>query len=115
MKHLRFWIALSIFGLLAAVGSVALLHGQNENDQGVSGSSYVTTVKDSAGNFASRGVITLHADHTMSVIDSGQGGPTFFFTSQLGSWKSDGNGGVLAKTVDFDFPPNAAAARLDYA
>ena len=115
MKHLRLWIALSIFGLLAAVGSVALLHGQAEDDQGFSGRSYVTTIKDSAGNFASRAVITLHADHTMSAIDSGQGGPSFFFSSQLGSWKPDDHGGVLARTLDFDFPPNAAVARLDYA
>jgi hypothetical protein len=57
----------------------------------------------------------LHADHTVSVIDSGQGGPTFFFTSQLGSWKPDRHGGVLARTVDFDFPPAADVARLDYA
>jgi hypothetical protein len=115
MKHLRLWIALSIFGLLAAVGSVVLLHGQDEEDQGFRGRSYVTTIKDSAGNFASRAVITLHADHTMSAIDSGQGGPTFFFSSQLGSWKPDGDGGVLARTLDFDFPPNGAVVRLDYA
>src|SRR5262249_52587007 len=70
-------------------------------------------VKTSAGTFASRGVITLHADHTMSVIDSGQGGPTFFFSSQLGSWKPAANGGVVARTIDFNFP-NAAVARLDY-
>jgi hypothetical protein len=113
MKHLRLWIALGMFGLVAAVGSAAL-HGQNQDDQGASGASYVTTFKDSAGNFASRGVITLHADHTTSVIDSGQGGPTFFFTSQLGSWKPDGHGGVLARTLDFDFPPNADVARSDY-
>ena len=112
MKHLRLWIALGIVCLLAA-GSVAL-HGQGQGDQGFSAGSYVTTINDSAGNFASRAVLTLHADHTMSSIDSGQGGPTFFFTSQLGSWKAGDNGGVLARAVDFDFPPNADVGRLDY-
>jgi hypothetical protein len=96
------------------MGAAALAHGQTTNAGPFSGASYVTTIKTSSGIFASRGVITLHADRTMSVIDSGQGGPTFFFTSQLGAWKPDGKGGVVAKTVDFDFPPNAAAARLDY-
>ena len=112
MKQLHRWLTVVAFGLFFAAGSAALLHAQD--DQGARGASYVTTVKDTAGNFASRGVITLHADHTMSVIDSGQGGPSFFFSSQLGSWKANQNGGITAKTVDFDFPPNPASARLDY-
>ena len=86
---------------------------QDQQDQG-NGRFYVITVTDSAGNFASRGVITLHNDRMMSVIDSGQGGPTFFFTSQLGSWKPNGTAGAVARTIDFDFPPNADVARLDY-
>jgi hypothetical protein len=114
MKHLRLWVALGIVGLLAALVSVDLLHGEGEEDQGFGGRSYITTITDAQGAFVSRGVITLHADHTMSVIDSGQGGPVSFFTSQLGSWKPNGTGGVLARTLDFDFPPNADVARLDY-
>jgi len=115
MKHLRLWIALGVFGLVAAVGSVAL-HGQNQDNQGSAiGASYIATINDSSGNFASRDVITLHADQTMSVTDSGEGTPPFLFTSQLGSWKPDGHGGVLARTLDFGFPPNADVGRLDYA
>jgi len=110
MKQLRHAISL---GILALAGSVALLHPQHlQADNAFSGGSYLTTVKDANGNFASRGVITLHADHTMSVIDSGQGGP-FLFSSQLGSWKFNEKG-VAGRTIDFDFPPNAGAARLDY-
>ncbi|MBV8211592.1 MAG: hypothetical protein JOZ08_00020 [Verrucomicrobia bacterium] len=78
------------------------------------GGSYVTTITDSNGNFASRGVFTFHPDFTMSAIDSGQGGPTFFFSSQLGSWKFDGAGEIAARTIDFDYPPNADVVRLDY-
>jgi hypothetical protein len=116
MKHLRLSVVLGILGLVAGVGSVSLLnpHKASADDEGPNGRSYVITVVDSTGAFASRGVITLHADQTMSVIDSGQGGPTFFFTSQLGSWKPNGSGGVVARTIDFDFPPNADVARLDY-
>ena len=115
MKHLRLWIALGLIGLFAAVGSVALSHAQDGGDRGFGGGSYLTTIKDSAGNFASRGVMTLHADRTMSIIDSGQGGPAFFFSSQLGSWKPDGNHRIVARTIDFDFPPSPDdGARLDY-
>jgi hypothetical protein len=81
--------------------------------QGAGGTSYLATIKDSSGNFASRGVFTLHGDHTMSVIDSGEGGPAFLFSSQLGSWQLNGSGMAIARTIDFDFP-SAGVARLDY-
>jgi hypothetical protein len=50
----------------------------------------------------------------MSVIDSGQGGTAYYFSSQLGSWRREGDGKVVAKTIDFDYPPDADVARLDY-
>src|SRR3974377_1426195 len=113
MRQLRLPITFRILSILA-LGAVAFLHPQPAAaDQGGSGASYLTTVKDSSGNFASRGVITLHADNTMSVIDSGQGGPAFLFSSQLGAWKPDGKGGLVAKAVDFDFP-SVDIARVDY-
>jgi hypothetical protein len=114
MKHLRLWITLGVCTLLAT-GPIASLRAQNpgnQGNQGFQGASYVTTVKDSSGGFASREVIALHADHTMSVIDSGQGGPAFSFSSQLGSWKL-GTTGLVARTIDFDFP-SAGIARADY-
>jgi hypothetical protein len=114
MKHKCLWVALGFFGLLVAVGSATLPHAQEAGDRGFSGGSYLTTIKDSAGNFASRGVMTLHADQTISVIDSRQGGTEFFFSSQLGSWKPDSYGRIVARTIDFDFPPNPDVARLDY-
>lgn len=115
MKHRRLWITLGIFGLLAVMGSVALPHAQSAGDRGFSGGSYLTTVKDSAGDFASRGVITLHADQTMSVINSEQEGPTYSFSSQLGSWKPDGNRRIVGRTIDFDFPQNpGGVVRGDY-
>jgi hypothetical protein len=78
------------------------------------GATYLITVTTAAGAFESRVVITLHGDRTLSAIDSAQGGPTFFFTGQLGAWGEDGKGGVVGRTLDFDFPPNADVARLDY-
>jgi hypothetical protein len=107
----------AFFSLIAALGSIALLNPSNASAQlaGLpTGATYVTTVKDSSGNFTTRTVLTLHADHTMSVVAADQGGPTFFFTSQLGSWKPDGQGGAVGKTLDFDYPPNADVVRIDY-
>ncbi len=107
----------AFFSLIAALGSVALLSPPNataDPEGPHTGATYITTVKDSSGNFTTRTVLTLHADHTMSVVAADQGGPTFFFTSQLGSWKPDGKGGVVAKTLDFDYPPNADVVRIDY-
>ena len=114
MKYLRFWMVLGILGLLAAVGSVALPRSPEPGDKGFSSGSYLVTFKDSVGNFASRSVITLHSDQTMSVTDSAQGGPTFYFSSQLGSWKTDSQGRIAARTIDFNYPPGPGVARLDY-
>ena len=116
MKHLRLSAGLRVFTLLATVASLSLLLPHKAIAAPESpdrGATYVTTVTDSTGAFASRGVITLHADRTMSVLDSGQGGPAFFSSSQLGSCASDGKGGLIARTIDFDFP-SAGVARLDY-
>src|ERR1700746_2701944 len=78
------------------------------------GATYLITVIDAAGAFESRVVITLHGDRTLSAIDSDQGGPTFFFTSQLGAWGEDGTGRALRRTLDYDFPQNADVECLDY-
>ena len=68
------------------------------------GATYLITVKTAAGAFESRVVITLHGDRTLSAIDAVQGGPTFFFTSQLGAWDEDGKGGVVGKDIGFRLP-----------
>src|SRR5260370_21323223 len=114
MQQLRLPV---FFSLIVALGSVALLSPPSataDREGPRNGATYLTTVKDSSGIFTPRTVRTLHADHTMSVVAADQGGPTFFFTSQLGSWKPDGQGGVVAKTLDFDYPPNADVVRIDY-
>jgi hypothetical protein len=101
--------------LLVCLGAVALPARQATADilSLLHGASYLITIKDAAGVFASRGVLTLHSDGTMAAIDSGQGGPAFFFSSQLGAWKRNGTGGGVGRTLDFDFP-QAGVARLDY-
>ena len=117
MKHLRRQSAFLVAGLLAcfslvSIGSrVAVAQGPSLS---IEGASYVITNVDSTGAFASRGVVTLHSDSTLSAIDSGQGGPTYYFSSQLGSWRVKEDGSVVGRTVDFDFSPDNETARLDY-
>src|SRR5260370_29165116 len=112
MQQLRLPV---FFSLIVALGSVALLSPPSataDREGPRNGATYLTTVKDSSGNFTTRTVLTLHADHTMSVVAADQGGPTFFFTSQLGSRKPDGKGGGVTKTLRFHYPPNAKRARI---
>lgn len=59
--------------LLAYCGCIAL-HAQNL-PSGVVGATYITTITDAnTGAFSSRSLITLHADHSIAAVDSGQGG-----------------------------------------
>lgn len=109
MKSLRVF---AVFALCAlALGSSALLYGQTN---GLPGTTYLTTITDAnTGAFSSRSVITLHADHSMTAIDSGQGGPGTQFSSQMGVWATSPGAGVVARTLDFSFP-SAGIARVDY-
>ncbi|MCL5006218.1 MAG: hypothetical protein M1404_06755 [Acidobacteria bacterium] len=117
MKRKRLWAAVGAFSFLATVGSLALLSSPEAKNPGFSGGSYLTVIKDAEGNFASRSIITLHADHTMLAVDSGQQGPTNYFGSQLGTWQQAGNHQIAARTMDFCYPlsPAPGIARADYA
>lgn len=111
MKSVRM-LAFSAVCILA-LGGLAVLHGDN----GFAGATYLTTITNASdGSFSSRSVIALHADHSLTAIDSGQGGPGVQFSSQQGAWTSgSGNNGVVivARTLDFSFP-SAGIARVDY-
>ncbi len=101
-------------GCLLACCGWAALHAQNSLPNGLPGNAYITTITDATtGAFASRSVITLHADHSMTSIDSGQGGPAAQFSSQMGAWRTSPGAGVVARTLDFSFP-NAGIGRVDY-
>lgn len=108
-KHLRVFAVLAVCVL--AFGAGTSLHAQSN---GLPGTTYLTTITDAnTGAFASRSVITLHADHSLTSIDSGQGGPGAVFSSQMGVWQTSPGAGVVARTIDFSFP-QAGIARVDY-
>ena len=102
----------------------ALAYAQNnqgDNNQGDTllsnnGLSYLITVTipdTQPPVFVARSVLTFHADHTMSAIVSGQEGGPVQFSSQLGSWRFGDAGGLVARTIFFDFT-NVIIDRLDY-
>jgi hypothetical protein len=110
-KNVRVFTLLAVFAI--ALGAWALLYGQSQPG-GLPGTAYLTTITDAnSGAFASRSVITLHADHSLTSIDSGQGGPGALFSSQMGVWATSPGAGVTARTLDFSFP-QAGIARVDY-
>ncbi len=113
MKHLSLGI-LGAVSLLAAV-AMALPHPQEHGNLGFSSGAYLTIIKDAEGNFASRSVITLNADHTLSAVDSNQGGPTSFFGSQAGTWKPDGDHRIVGRVINLMYLPTPGIARSDYA
>ena len=96
-------------------------NNQGDNNQGDdlfsnNGLSYLITITstDIQPPIVARGVLTFHADHTVSAILSNQGGGGgVFFSSQLGSWKFGNAGGLVARTIFFDFT-NMFIDRLDY-
>lgn len=86
-------------------------NNQGDNNQGDdlfsnNGLSYLITITipdTQPPAFVARGVLNFHADHTVSAILSGQVQPTVVFSSQLGSWKFGNAGGLVARTIFFDF------------
>ncbi len=75
---------------------------------------YLTTIEDSAGEFAARSLMTFHRDGAVAVVDAAQSsGVSGAFSAQQGSYRCTGRTGAVATTVDFGFPPDADIARFD--
>jgi len=111
-RHLRILVLLTV-GVLAYFGWSAL-HPQKAAASDDPSGTFLTTITDAnTGAFSSRSVITLHPDRSMTVIDSGQGGPGIQFSGQQGVWEHQSGGGLQARTLDFSFP-SAGIARVDY-
>ena len=104
---------LVLLGLLVVCASTFPQKAAASDDP--SGTFLVTITDAGTGAFASRSVITLHDDHSMAVIDSGQEGGPVAFSSQLGVWKHGTGGTLKARAIDFSFPfATNGSARVDY-
>ena len=104
---------LLLLSLLALSAFTFPRHAAASDDP--SGTFLVTITDATTGAFVSRSVITLHSDHSVAVIDSGQEGGAVSFSSQLGAWEHGPGGVVKARTLDFSFPfATNGSARVDY-
>lgn len=78
---------------------------------------YLADVTTEAGAFASRALVTLHADGTLDVVDSrqNQGVHGSSFSAQRGAWQCTGPRTATGVTLNFGFPPQESVARSDWA
>lgn len=110
-------IIIGISGLLVTLALSALASSLESGRPGFSGGSYLITITDAGGSFASRSLIPLHDDHTMLAVDSAEQGPVYFFGSQLCGWEPAGQDRMTGQTIDFRYPSNPSGpgvARTDY-
>jgi len=85
--------------------------GHDHDGQGHLVGSFLVTISNYAsGGVTQRAVITLHRDHTMSVISSNQNSGQI--SSQLGAWKH-GCSGSTGRTIQFSFG-DGTINRLDF-
>jgi hypothetical protein len=80
---------------------------------------YLTTIKDANGNFASRALITLTKDGNLIVTDSNQGGILGQFdpfTTSQGTWVCNGTRAIKGRALNFSISNQGGRgiARNDY-
>ncbi|MUG91678.1 hypothetical protein F7734_03935 [Scytonema sp. UIC 10036] len=80
---------------------------------------YLTTIKNANGNFASRALITLTKEGNLIVGDSNQGGilgQFNGFTTSQGTWVCNGTRGITARVFNFSISNSGGTgiARNDY-
>ncbi|HZS29567.1 MAG TPA: hypothetical protein VFB76_20235 [Candidatus Angelobacter sp.] len=108
-----------VFVVLAGIALVyfgwAALNPQKVIAANPPAGTFLITITDSHGAFASNSVITLHNDSSVAVIDSGQEGNGVPFSSQQGVWAIGPGGTLKARTIDWSFPfATNGSARVDY-
>ena len=77
---------------------------------------FLTSIRNSAGTFASRSIVTLRGDGTVVAVDSLQyrGVQKSGFSTQRGTFRCTGARTAVARSLNFSFPPQPAIARSDW-
>lgn len=112
----RHWtIALGLAAILPALSPPPAAAQDNADCKAMVGL-WLTTIHSGAGDFASRSLLTVNADGTLSAVDSAQdqGLQGSGFSSQPGVWRCAGPGKATARTLNFGFPPRPSIARSDW-
>ncbi len=108
----RAGLALALAGCLAAPAAMA----QEEGCQGELARTYLTTITTSKGGYASRSLVTIHGDGTLSAVDSRQyhGVMGAAFSAQSGTYRCTGPQAATGRTLNFGFPKRASIARSEW-
>ncbi len=105
--------------LLASAGASAAAQAQGGANpcRAALAGAYLADIATEAGAFASRALLTLHADGTLDVVDSRQhqGVSGSSFSAQRGAWRCTGARAAAGVTLNFGFPPQESIARSDWA
>jgi len=78
--------------------------------------SYLSTIENSDGGFASRSLLTFHDDGALEIIDARQfaGDVDSAFSAQQGRYRCSGRRAATATTLDFGFSGDGDIGRADY-
>lgn len=104
-------IALALAGCLATPAAA-----QEAGCRGELAGTYLTTITTSKGGYASRSLVTINGDGTLSAVDSRQyhGVMGAAFSAQRGVYRCTGDEAAAARTLNFGFPKRASIARSDW-
>ena len=110
---LRLPAALAALAALAFVLQPALAQAPTTVPCRAMVGTYLATIVNSAGDYASRALITLHADGNFAIVDSAQdeGLQGSSFSTQSGAWRCSTDASAAATTLNFGFPPRTSIAR----
>ncbi|MGE0155394.1 MAG: hypothetical protein AB7R90_22465 [Reyranellaceae bacterium] len=77
---------------------------------------YLATIVNGTGDYASRALITLFGDGNLHIVDSSQdvGLQGASFSTQSGAWACAAANQATAITLNFGFPPRGSVARSDW-
>ncbi|MGE0659528.1 MAG: hypothetical protein AB7O63_08550 [Reyranellaceae bacterium] len=77
---------------------------------------YLATIANGTGDYASRALITLFGDGNLHIVDSSQdvGLQGSSFSTQSGAWRCSTDASAAARTLNFGFPPRGSVARSDW-
>ncbi|MDF3074792.1 MAG: hypothetical protein K0S54_2459 [Alphaproteobacteria bacterium] len=104
-----------VLGLAALLQAPQALAQDNAACASMTGS-WLATIENGSGAYASRAILTVHGDGTFSVVDSAQhqGVQGSAFSSQAGSWRCTAADKASGRTLNFGFPPRESLARSDW-
>lgn len=108
----------TLFMATALAASLASLPAQAQDTSCNAGlvGTWLTTISNGAGDYASRSLLTIHADGTIVSADSAQhqGLQGSSFSAQHGAWRCSTTSSAAATTLNFGFPNRESIARSDW-